>query len=98
LAYLDDTHFRALFAKNPVKRIGVDRFLRNVAIGLGNRGAAEAVPAARHLSQHESPLVRGAGIWALKQLMPPEDFSALAETSMAYETDALVRAEWEQPL
>jgi epoxyqueuosine reductase len=98
LAYLDDTHFRALFAKNPVKRIGVDRFLRNVAIGLGNREAAEAVPAARHLSQHESPLVRGAGIWALKQLMPPEDFSALAETSMAYETDALVRAEWEQPL
>jgi len=98
LAYFDDTRFRALFAKNPVKRIGVDRFLRNVAIGLGNRGAAEAVPAARHLSQHESPLVRGAGIWALKQLMPPEDFSALAETSMAYEVDATVRAEWEQSI
>ncbi|MCA3698114.1 tRNA epoxyqueuosine(34) reductase QueG [Aquidulcibacter sp.] len=98
LAYFDDTRFRALFAKNPVKRIGVDRFLRNVAIGLGNRGVAEAVPAARHLSQHESPMVRGAGIWALKQLMPPEDFSALAETSMAYEVDATVRAEWEQSI
>ena len=65
LAYLDDASFRTLFAKNPVKRIGVTRFLRNVAIGLGNSGAAEAVPAARHLSHHESALVRGAAVWAL---------------------------------
>lgn len=98
LARLDDAGFRALFAKNPVKRIGVARFLRNVAIGLGNSHHRDAVPAAQHLSQHESALVRGAAIWALKQLMSPEDFSALAETSMAYELDASVRAEWEQPL
>ncbi|CAN1566621.1 COG1600 Uncharacterized Fe-S protein [Caulobacteraceae bacterium] len=95
LAQLDDASFRTLFAKNPVKRIGVARFLRNVAIGLGNSKAADALPAAQHLSQHEQALVRGAGAWALKQLLPPEDFSALAETSMRYETDASVRAEWE---
>ncbi len=98
LAYLDDARFRTLFAKNPVKRIGVTRFLRNVAIGLGNSGAAEAVPAARHLSHHESALVRGAAVWALHQLMPSEDFSALAETSKGFEVDATVRAEWEQTL
>jgi epoxyqueuosine reductase len=98
LAFLEDAGFRALFAKNPVKRIGVTRFLRNVAIGIGNSQHPDALPAAQHLSQHESPLVRGAGIWAMKQLMPPEDFSALAETSMAYEVDATVRAEWEQSI
>ena len=97
LAHLDDARFRALFAKNPVKRIGLVRFLRNVAIGLGNSGGTDALPAAQHLSRHESPLVRGAGVWAVKHLMAPEDFSALAETSMAYETDVFVRAEWEQP-
>jgi epoxyqueuosine reductase len=98
LAHLDDTAFRALFAKNPVKRIGLARFLRNVAIGLGNSGRADALPAAQHLSLHESPLVRGAGVWALRQLMSPEDFSGLAETTMGYETDVSVRGEWEQPL
>jgi epoxyqueuosine reductase len=95
LAQLDDASFRTLFAKNPVKRIGVARFLRNVAIGLGNSKHVDALRAAQHLSQHEQALVRGAGVWALKQLLPPEDFSALAETSMRYETDARVRAEWE---
>ncbi len=98
LAQLDDTGFRALFAKNPIKRIGVTRFLRNVAISLGNSGVAEALPAAQHLSQHESPLVRGAAVWALRHLLLPEDFSALAEATMGYETDATVRAEWEQTL
>ncbi|OYU75157.1 MAG: tRNA epoxyqueuosine(34) reductase QueG [Alphaproteobacteria bacterium PA3] len=98
LAQLDDASFRTLFAKNPVKRIGVARFLRNVAIGLGNSKGGDALRAAQHLSQHEQALVRGAGVWAIRQLMSPEDFSALAETSMRYETDAFVRAEWEVPL
>ncbi len=98
LAQVDDAAFRKLFAKNPVKRIGVARFLRNVAIGLGNSKGGDALRAAQHLSQHEQALVRGAGVWALKQLMPLEDFSALAETSMRYETDASVRAEWEVQL
>ena len=98
LAMLDDSAFRKLFAKNPVKRIGLARFLRNVAIGLGNSRHPDALPAAQHLSQHEQALVRGAGVWALKQLLPPEDFSAMAEASMAYETDAAVRGEWEIPL
>lgn len=98
LAYLDDAKFRALFAKNPVKRIGVARFLRNVAIGLGNSGQTDVIPAAKHLSQHESPLVRGAAVWALRHLMTCEDFSALAETTKGYEVDASVRTEWEQTL
>src|SRR3982075_939101 len=36
LARLDDSAFRALFAKSPVKRVGRDRFIRNVLIAIGN--------------------------------------------------------------
>ena len=40
LARLDDAAFRALFRKSPVKRIGRDRFVRNVMIAIGNSGDA----------------------------------------------------------
>ena len=42
LAVLDDKAFRALFRKSPVKRIGRERFLRNVMIAVGNSGGATA--------------------------------------------------------
>src|SRR5205823_7113145 len=38
LSRLDDTAFRALFRKSAVKRIGRDRFVRNVLIAIGNSG------------------------------------------------------------
>src|SRR5205085_10399005 len=38
LAQLDDAGFRTLFSKSPIKRIGRDRFLRNVLIAIGNSG------------------------------------------------------------
>jgi epoxyqueuosine reductase len=47
LAALDDVAFRALFRKSPVKRIGRDRFLRNVLTAIGNSGDAALVPTAR---------------------------------------------------
>ena len=40
LAALDDAAFRARFAGSPIKRIGRDRFLRNVLIAIGNSGDA----------------------------------------------------------
>ena len=42
LARLDDAAFRALFTKSPVKRIGRDRFIRNVLIAIGNSGRSVA--------------------------------------------------------
>src|SRR5579863_4399812 len=47
LAELDDAAFRALFAKSPIKRIGRDRFVRNVLYAIGNSGDASLAPAAR---------------------------------------------------
>src|SRR5438067_7108218 len=68
LAMLDDAAFRALFRKSPVKRIGRDRFLRNVMIAIGNSGDLSLVPSAQGALDDASPLVRGAAVWALSRL------------------------------
>ena len=69
LARLDDAAFRALFAKSPVKRIGRDRFIRNVLIAIGNSNEPRVAVEAERLLDDESPLVRGAAVWALSQLI-----------------------------
>ncbi len=94
LANLDDANFRALFAKNPIKRIGVVRFLRNVAIAIGNSGDLDLVDQALMLARHESALVRGGGVWALKQLVSADGFAQLAHEQSEVETDSDVRSEW----
>jgi epoxyqueuosine reductase len=68
LAELDDAGFRARFSGSPVKRIGRDRFLRNVMIAVGNSGDAALAPAARARLDDESELVREAAQWALRRL------------------------------
>ncbi len=77
LARLDDAAFRALFAKSPVKRIGRDRFIRNVLIAIGNADDADLAVEAERLLDDESPLVRGAAVWALSQLMERDEFQPL---------------------
>ena len=94
LARLDDTAFRALFRKSPVKRIGRDRFLRNVMIAIGNSGDARLAQAAHAALLDSSPLVRGAAVWALSQLLPLDAFDTLAKSQKANETDEQVRREW----
>ena len=92
LARLDDAQFRALFAKSPVKRIGRDRFVRNVLYAIGNSGEAALAVEAERLLTDPSPLVRGAAVWALSRLLGPAEFVALR--SGAEETDPDVLAEW----
>jgi epoxyqueuosine reductase len=94
LVRLDDAAFRALFAKSPVKRIGRDRFIRNVLIAIGNADDASLASEAERLLNDASPLVRGAAVWALSQLMAREAFAALAKRADASETDDSVRLEW----
>jgi epoxyqueuosine reductase len=94
LVRLDDAAFRALFAKSPVKRIGRDRFIRNVLIAIGNADDASLAPEAARLLDDASPLVRGAAVWALSQLMARDAFAALASKALTTEMDADVIAEW----
>lgn len=93
LAALDDAAFRDVFSGSPIKRIGRDRFVRNVCIAIGNSGAARFVPLLEALVQDPSALVRGASVWALLQL-GPERFSVLKAQNAPGETDPDVLKEW----
>ena len=93
LSRLDDPGFRALFSKSPVKRIGRDRFIRNVLIAIGNSRDARLAHHAERLLDDESALVRGAAAWALSRLLPADAFGALSQQHLARETDPAVRAE-----
>jgi epoxyqueuosine reductase len=92
LAMLDDAAFRARFSGSPIKRIGRDRFVRNVLIALGNSGDPGAAAAAETLLADASPLVRGMAVWALARLAPERlaKFDALR----AVEANPEVLAEW----
>jgi epoxyqueuosine reductase len=94
LAGLDDAAFRTRFAKSPIKRIGRDRFLRNVLIAIGNSQDATLTATVRPLLDDPSPLVRGAATWALTQLSPQEAASERAQR-LATEQDATVLEEWQ---
>ena len=91
LAGLDDAAFRALFSKSPVKRIGRDRFIRNVLYALGNGGDPAAMSAVAPRLADASPLVRGAAVWAAWRLLDAASFARLGPQG---ETDPDVLAEW----
>jgi epoxyqueuosine reductase len=95
LARLDDVAFRELFTKSPVKRIGRDRFLRNVLIAIGNSGDNALAAEAERLLHDDNPLVRGAAVWALSQLIEREAFEGLKAGALNAEQDETVRAEWQ---
>lgn len=93
LARLTDVDFRALFRGSPIKRIGRDRFVRNVLIAIGNSGDPSLAAEAQRLLKDHSPLVRAMAVWALAKLKPVHACT-LANSFLAQETDAAVRAEW----
>jgi epoxyqueuosine reductase len=95
LARLDDAAFRALFSKSPVKRIGRDRFLRNVLYAIGNSGDATLAAEAEHRLDDPSALVRGAAVWALSRLLDPQRFAALRARRRPSEAEPMVRDEWD---
>jgi epoxyqueuosine reductase len=68
LAVLDDRGFRDLFAGGPIKRIGRDRFVRNVLYAIGNSGDSALIEAARSRLDDACETVREAAAWALGRL------------------------------
>ncbi|MGX7875969.1 tRNA epoxyqueuosine(34) reductase QueG [Mesorhizobium sp. ORM6] len=94
LLELDDAAFRAFFSGSPIKRIGRDRFVRNVLIAAGNSGDPLLAGPVRVLLGDASPLVRGAAIWALARLVSEAEYSERAATGLQTENDGAVRDEW----
>ncbi len=95
LARLDDAGFRALFKGSAVKRIGRDRFVRNVLIAIGNSGERSLSAAVQALLEDPSPLVRAMAVWAVRRLADADTAASLRATYLQRESDAAVRAEWQ---
>ncbi|MFJ6022985.1 tRNA epoxyqueuosine(34) reductase QueG [Brevundimonas sp. NPDC092305] len=68
LAALDDAAFRALFSKSPIKRIGRNRFVRNVLYAIGNSGDPALRASALALMDDPDPVVADAAGWAVARL------------------------------
>lgn len=69
LAGLDDGAFRALFSGSPVKRIGRDRFVRNVLYAIGNSGDGALRDVAVALLEDAAKDVADAARWAVERLV-----------------------------
>ena len=68
LAGLDDTAFRAKFSGSPIKRIGRNRFVRNVLYAIGNSNSPAGLGVAQDLTHDPDPTVRDAALWAIERL------------------------------
>jgi len=68
LAGLDDAAFRRRFSGSPIKRIGRNRFIRNVLYAIGNARDASVSPRAAELTADPDPVVADAARWAATRL------------------------------
>ena len=68
LLALDDAAFRELFSGSPIKRIGVNRMIRNCLIAAGNSGDPALAPAVERHLDSEDPVVADAARWAIERL------------------------------
>jgi epoxyqueuosine reductase len=71
LAGLSREEFDRRTEGSPVRRVGYEGFLRNVAVALGNSGDARARPHLERLAASAPPLVREHAAWALARLDGP---------------------------
>lgn len=90
---LDDASFRSFFSGSPIKRIGRDRFTRNVLIAAGNSRDGTLIEPCRRLADDSAPIVRGMAAWALGRLMTAGEF-ALFAAERPDDLDEEVREEW----
>ena len=94
LAKLTDEEFRKLFSKTAIKRIGRERFIRNVLIALGNLKNEKAIPVILSLLIDPEPIVRGSAIWALSRIVNIETFLIHKTMLLPTEDSTDVISEW----
>ena len=68
LAMLEDSAFRTKFSGSPIKRIGRNRFVRNVLYAIGNSQRPDLIPVAHGLFDDPDPTVADAASWAVERL------------------------------
>jgi epoxyqueuosine reductase len=98
LLCLDDLSFREKFSGSPIKRIGRDRFIRNVLIAMGNSRAKNPTVDFLNLLDDSSNIVRAMAVWAVGRMMSGEKLKILSAPYLKVETDANVLEEWDRAL
>ena len=68
LAVLTDAQFRQKFSGSPIKRIGRNRFVRNVLYAMGNSNQPKFGLTINTLLNDSDPGVSDGALWALKKL------------------------------
>ena len=94
LSLLTDEKFRLKFSKSPIKRIGRNRFVRNVLIAIGNSKSRDSLPFIKINLKDDSPIVRGAAVWAINQILKGEELDLIKRKNLPSENDTSVRNEW----
>ena len=94
LSLLTDEKFRLKFSKSPIKRIGRNRFVRNVLIAIGNSKSRDSLPFIKINLKDESPIVRGAAVWAINQILKGKELDLIKRKNLPSENDTSVRNEW----
>jgi epoxyqueuosine reductase len=93
LIRLSEKEFEARYAGTAIGHIKRDRFLRNVAVALGNWGSDDAVPSlGQALTRDPSWLLRGHAAWALGEIGNVRA-RALLEKALECESDPAVQTE-----
>jgi epoxyqueuosine reductase len=83
-----------MFAGTSIKRIGRDRFLRNVLIAIGNSADPALIGTARDCLDDAAPLVRAAAVWAFARLAGEAAAKGECSRRLPGEPDPIVREEW----
>ena len=91
---LDDLEFRKFFSGSSIKRVGRDRFIRNVLVAAGNSNNQNLVKDVIPLLEDTSELVRAMAIWALRELSTSHDFETQKNIYFSGEIDIEVKNEW----
>ena len=94
LVNLDDESFRKKFSQSSIKRIGRDRFIRNVLIAIGNSKNSKFIGSVQPLLTDSSTIVRSMAVWALKKIMNNFDFDKIREIYLINENEKDVILEW----
>ncbi len=94
LILLDDQKFRIFFSGSPIKRIGRDRFIRNVLIAIGNSKIKKLLPNVISLLDDDSVLVQLASIWALSKICSKSFREEKFRRSKLINNDELIN-EWQ---
>ena len=91
---LNDEDFRKKFSKSSIKRIGRDRFIRNVLIAVGNSKNKKYLKDVILLLEDESFIVRGMAVWSLKQLIGYRKIEDYKNKYFSKENNMHVKQEW----